>query len=386
MKASKEKRVVVIATGIYPPDIGGPATYSRQIALALAYYGHKVTVLTYGPKREDEAGVSVKSVGSFWPKGMRHILYLCKLVPLARKADIIYAQNSVSVGVPVYFASKLLRKPYAVKIVGDYAWEISQQKKTPRSSIEDFQHARKKGWIKLLDGWQRRVAKNASIIIVPSRFLASIAEGWGADKIRIKVINNGVTVNESALSKENAKARIGVSGNIILSIGRLVPWKGFRMLIKLMPELLKLNPFFRLVIIGDGPEMEPLERIRQNLGLANKVFLAGKKNREELSVYYNAADMFVLNTGYEGFSHQIIEAMAAGVPVITTNVCGNPEIVVHGMNGFLVDYNDEQGLKEAIQLVADHDEMKEKFKMGGLLTADGFSEKRMINETLKALQ
>ena len=93
------------------------------------------------------------------------------------------------------------------------------------------------------------------------------------------------------------------------------------MLIKLMPQLLQVNQFFRLVIVGDGPDMKMLQSVVRNLGLERKVFLVGRKTPAEVALYYAAADMFVLNTGYEGFSHQVLEAMQAGVPVITT-ACG----------------------------------------------------------------
>ena len=153
--------------------------------------------------------------------------------------------------------------------------------------------------------------------------MADIVAGWGTDRSKIAVIYNGVDFKPSGLSKEDARRKLGIFGHIILSVGRLVPWKGFRMLVKMMPNVFEINQAFRLVIVGDGPDKKTLESMVKNLGLERKVLLAGKKSQSELATYLAAADIFVLNTGYEGFSHQILEAMTAGIPIITTAVGGN---------------------------------------------------------------
>ena len=187
------------------------------------------------------------------------------------------------------------------------------------------------------------------------------------------------------IGKEDARKRIGVSGNIIISCGRLVPWKGFRMLIKLMPQLLQVNQFFRLVIVGDGPDMKMLTSVVHNLGLERKVFLVGRKSSVELATYLAAADMFVLNTGYEGFSHQVLEAMIAGLPVITTTVGGNREIIVQGQNGFLVRYNDEFNLVESIKTLWRQAELREHIIANAHHTVAAFSVDKMYDQTTKLL-
>jgi glycosyltransferase involved in cell wall biosynthesis len=251
--------------------------------------------------------------------------------------------------------------------------------------IDDFQESKRKGWARILHRFQAKVCKNADMVIVPSNYLAGVVEGWGVDKSKIKVIYNGVDFHASELSREEARKKIGIPGNIIVSIGRLVPWKGFRMLIKIMPSLLELNQFLRLVIVGDGPEKKILEMIVRNMRLENKVYLVGKKTKEELAVYLAAADIFMLNTGYEGFSHQILEAMFAGVPVITTNSGGNKEIIKQGINGFMVKYNDEFNLIEAVKTLWYDKELQVSFVEEGKTTADKFSYKKMIDETIKIL-
>ena len=248
-----------------------------------------------------------------------------------------------------------------------------------------FQNKKISGKFSRLKKIQIKVCQSSDKVIVPSKFLAKVVEQWGVKDKNINVIYNGTDFKPLAMEKEMARREIGISGNIILSAGRLVPWKGFKMLIKIMPELLKDDQFVRLVIVGDGPEMENLEVMKNNMGFNNKVYLVGQKSQEELKTYLAAADMFVLNTAYEGFSHQLLEAMAVGVPIVTTNAGGNPEIIKQGENGFMVKYNDELNLTEAIKAIFDHEDIREKFIERGKKTAEKFTVKKMAEETTSLL-
>jgi glycosyltransferase involved in cell wall biosynthesis len=152
-----------------------------------------------------------------------------------------------------------------------------------------------------------------------------------------------------------------------------------------MPQLLELNQFFRLVIVGDGPDRAILEMMIKNYGLEKKVFLVGSKTKDELAVFLAASDMLVLNTGYEGFSHQILEAMTADVPVITTSVGGNLEIMKHGENGLLVEYNDEFDLVETIKMLLDKPELQRKLTNRAKKILGQFSSEIMLKRTLEIL-
>mgnify|MGYP001583424763 CR=1 FL=1 len=380
---------LLITTGIFAPDIGGPASYARSLATRLASRGITVTIVTYSSvaHRADDKQLPFR-VCRVWTKlpwGLRHTLFFFRVLMHARRAQVILTLNAVSAGVPSAWAARLTGKPLIVKIVGDYAWEIAVQTGRTFLMINEFQKSPKSGRIRRLDRLQRWVCHRAKRIIVPSKHLSDLVEGWGVPQGRIAVIYNGVALEPVPASKEEARRHIGVSGNVILTAGRLVPWKGFRMLIKLMPQLLQVNQFFRLVIIGDGPDMTMLQSVVRNLGLERKVYLVGRRTSAEMAWYLAAADMFVLNTGYEGFSHQVLEAMSAGVPVITTSVGGNREIVVQGQNGFLVRYNDEFNLVEAIKTLSRQTELRDHLVANGRTTVVAFSIKKMFDETTKVL-
>ena len=139
----------------------------------------------------------------------------------------------------------------------------------------------------------------------------------------------------------------------------------------------------KLIIIGEGPEQKNLKSQISNLKLNEKVFMLGKLSREELLRYLKASDIFVLNTGYEGFSHQVLEAMAVEIPVISTKVGGNVEIIEHRQNGLLVEYNNKQELKNSIMKLLDNKELSQKLVNSAKETIKNFSKEKMIAETIK---
>lgn len=381
---------ILITTGVFAPDIGGPASFARTLGIDLAQRGVAVTVLAYSSVRghvsDAEIPFRVRRVWKRFPWGIRHTLFFFRALILMRHTDGVIALNGTTAGVPTLAAARLLHKPMVVRIAGDNAWEVAVETEKTFLLIDDFQKSPKSGHIKRLDRMQKRVCQGADAVIVPSHYLAKLVTDWGIPGQKVHVVYNGVDFHQSLMSKEEARRAVGISGNIILSAGRLAPWKGFRMLIKMMPQLSQVNQFFRLVIVGDGTDMATLRATVRNLGLERKVSLVGRKNAQQLAMYLAAADMFVLNTGYEGFSHQILEAMTVGVPVVTTTAGGNREIVTQGDNGLLVRYNDEFNLLEAIKAVWSQGELRERLVANAHHTVVAFSVGAMVNGVRKVLE
>lgn len=379
---------ILIVTGIYPPDIGGPASYGRALARKLAEE-HQVTIVTYSVawsvKEDAQEKFAIVRIWKKWPWFLRNAFYGIKTFFQARHHDRIFILSNLNGGIVGSISGKFWNKKVFIRIPGDYAWQVAAEKVRTSLLIDDFQKAEKKGWIKFLFELQAKICRNAAGVIVPSEYLASIVRGWGVDSDKITIIYNGVEFKPSDLSKEDARRALGITGNIILSAGRLAPWKGFRMLIKIMPQLFVINQFFKLIIVGDGPDLATLKSIIKNLGLDRKVVLVGRKNQEELALFLAAADMFVLNTGYEGFSHQLLEAMKAGVPVITTSVGGNPELMRQGENGLMVKYNDEFNLVEAIKSVWQMEDLRDQFVSEAKKSVKKFSVEKMYDQTISYL-
>ena len=387
MKNNPKKRILIV-TGLYPPDIGGPASYARTLAQRLSK-DYEVKIITYSSVRKFEQDKNYPfKVSRVWKKNFwffKHASYGLKVFFACKNSDVVYSLSSLSGAIPSLVGARFFKKKFYLRIAGDYAWQVAIEKNKSSFLIDDFQKSKKTGWIGFLHNVQVRACKNADEIIVPSEYLAGIVRGWGVSSDKIKIVYNGVDFKSADISREEAKKKIGIYGDILLSAGRLVPWKGFRMLIKIMPRLSEISQLFRLVIVGDGPDQKMLASMVKNLGLERKVYLVGRKSQEELATYMAAADIFVLNSGYEGFSHQILEAMTAGMPVIATAVGGNKEIIRQGENGFMVKYQDEFNLIEAIKSLWQDQALQEEFKKEGKKTAEHFSSKKMFEETIRLL-
>ena len=129
-----------------------------------------------------------------------------------------------------------------------------------------------------------------------------------------------------------------------------------------------------------------MQKLINDKGLSDNIAFTGALPKEVLLRYIKASDVFVLNTGYEGFSHQLLEVMDVGIPLITTNMGGNPEIIKDGENGLLVGYNDEKGLEKSITKLLSDKKYANKLAEEAKKKVKEFSEERMIKETINALE
>ncbi len=370
---------ILIATGIYPPDIGGPAQYSEALRRALVSHGHEVVVVSYGEAGDDK-DAEIYRVSRAAPVVLRYLFYFLKVLQAGAHADIIYAQDPVSSGLPAHCAAKILRKPFVLKVVGDYAWEQAQGKYGVRDFLDYFQ-TKKYGWkIELLKNIEKRVAKSSIRVIVPSKYLEKIVRGWDVLPLNIKIIYNAVLVGK------HSKPNLADRPKTILSAGRLVPWKGYEELIFAMREVKETISNAQLVIVGDGPERAKLETVVLELGLEGTVHLPGRMPHEELPELYSTSRAFVLNTAYEGFSHQLIEVMAAGLPLATTSAGGNAELVRDGENAIVFGINNLKEIKEAIIKLLTDDEFAERIATAAQEEASGFTEEKTFRETEDVLK
>lgn len=168
----------------------------------------------------------------------------------------------------------------------------------------------------------------------------------------ISVINNPIDLSKfiRLLSPQGEQEQNGENYTIV-SCGRLIKVKNFDGLLRAFQKVHQ-NTKSKLIIIGEGQERQHLEGLAKELGIAEHVEFTGY--REDANCIYSRADLFVLNSYFEGFGNVIVEAMACGLPVISTR-CGGPEdIVIDGENGVLVPCGDDNALvRSMLQLLSD---------------------------------
>ncbi|MDP3795176.1 MAG: glycosyltransferase family 4 protein [bacterium] len=373
---------LLIVTGIFPPEIGGSATYSALLRHELPRSGVAVSVLTYGSAR----GERVFCVSQRWPKGLRHLIYFFRALALALRHDVVLAADaSVGAGFMTALALTLAPRPFAVRVTGDYAWEQGVQRFGVRERMDEFQAVREKAAfpVRVLSFCQAFTLRRAALVIAPSRYLKGIVAGWGVPEKKIAVIYNAFERPTLARSRQSVKQSLGLTGYTMVAAGRLLPWKGFGLLIKLWAELRSTLDGWNFIIVGDGPERDRLEALNRKVDAG--IVFTGVLPRERLLEYLCASDLFVLNTAYEGFSHQLLEALSMGLAVLTTRVGGNGEVIADGRNGFLVDYNDTQAFRERLVQLAGDGALRERLGEEAVRTVSTFSVQRMVGETLQSL-
>ncbi|MAF59725.1 hypothetical protein CL631_02695 [bacterium] len=366
---------ILIATGLYPPEIGGPATYSKILKDQLPKHGFSVVVLPFSTVRK-------------FPKFIRHIIFFVHILRLGYGKDYIVSLDPVSVGLPAALASAVLRKKHIIKISGDYAWEQLTERYGIYKSLEDFSknNSRRPFPINILSKVECFVAKDSEAIIVPSKYLKGIVEKWGIKGEKIHVIHNSVKDLNDQGNVEILRSLIRFDGKVIMSAGRLIPLKRFDMLVRLMPVLVERFGNIKLFIAGDGPEKEKLESLAKELGVENEVVFSGSLEQEVLFRYIKISDVFVLNSTHETFPHILLEVLSIGRPAIATRAGGNPEIIEDGKSGILVSSGDEDELEKSISKVLSNKSYAQRLSVGGRRRAEVFSEKRAIDEFISLLK
>ncbi|MEO8901660.1 MAG: glycosyltransferase family 4 protein [Polyangiaceae bacterium] len=144
----------------------------------------------------------------------------------------------------------------------------------------------------------------------------------------------------------------------ILAVGRLAKQKGFDVLIRAFSIVHRRDPRLRLVILGEGPERSTLEHLTETLGLRGSVLMPGRRNP---AAWLEAAQLFAMTSRYEGFPNALGEAMAAGLPIVSTRCPSGPEEMIdHGESGLLVVVDDVDGIADALLQLDDDAGLRER--------------------------
>jgi glycosyltransferase involved in cell wall biosynthesis len=372
LHAPKGLRVCII-TGIFPPDIGGPATYVPHIAAALAERGHSITVLTLSDCLEhddSQYGFRVMRLPRRLSKPWRWLRTVREILRLGQDADVLFVNG---LAIEAVLANLWLGKPMVQKVVGDLAWERATNRGWVRDGFEEFQkhcYGLKVEGLKALRAWWTR---RASQVIVPSRYLADWVTRWGVPAETMAVIYNAV---ESFDGVRPAVVPLRTPLKVV-TVGRLVSLKCVDRVIKALISC----PTVGLVIVGDGSERKRLEDLTNALGIADRVYFTGQVSHVETRRLMAACDFFVLNSTHEGLPHVVLEAMSLGLPVVATAVGGTPEVVCDGHNGRLIGPRDDDALVQVLaQLVSSPGE-RQRLARGAQQTVVQFGFQHLVEAT-----
>ena len=328
---------ILITVGIFPPDIGGPASFVPKIAKLLQENGFEVTIICLSNEKiVDNESYKITRILRNQNLMIRWIKTIFKMISNGRKADIIFVN-----GLPMeaYIANLFLRKKLIRKIVGDWAWERGRNKGIINDSFDEFQknkHNLHLEIAKFSRGW---TATKADLVITPSVHLKNVVKNWGVSENNLKVIYNGTNIQSKITKKENEVLHF-------ITVGRLAPWKNIDKIIQAMAILNEKGFNFIFNIVGSGPLNEKLKILVKELKLENKIFFLGQKNTEELNKIYLDSDIYIQASGYEGLPHVILEAINYNLSIISTPIGGTNEILLDGKNGWILKLKDKKAPDE----------------------------------------
>lgn len=232
---------------------------------------------------------------------------------------------------------------------------------------------------------ERLAARAGDLTISVNEEQRRMAVKLGVDSPeRICTVHNGIDLSPyAATDRETARQRLGLDAAVpvVGTVGRLVPQKGFAHLIRAFPLLAGSLPSVRLVIAGEGPLEAELRREADQTGLADRIdFLGFRRNIPEILA---AFDVFALPSLWEGLSISLLEALAAGKPIVATDIDGNREAIEPGETGLLVPAADPAALAEALRSVLLDSLLAQTLARNARrCAAIRFSQDRMVEENL----
>jgi glycosyltransferase involved in cell wall biosynthesis len=342
---------VLIINSEYPPIGGGAGNASANIAQHLAKMGYEVAVVTsrFGnlPHLEQNGNLTIHRIpalrhrqdrsgaleqitfilsASFWTLG---------LVPRF-KPNATFAFFGVPSGAAAWFLKRMFGIPYVVSLRG--------------GDVPGFRPYDFRMYHKMISPFLRVIWRNASAVIANSNGLRQLANAFDS-RFEIPIIPNGVDLESFQTVKRDW------SSPRLLSVGRIVHQKGLDLAMRALAGLKKLD--WEWSVAGDGPQMQALQSLAQELGINDRVTFLGWQTREQLIECYQRSDIFLFPSRHEGMPNAMLEAMASGLPVIATCIAGNEELVVDDVTGYLVPSENVESLRVALKKMLSDSTLRE---------------------------
>lgn len=312
---------VLIATGIYPPDIGGPATYAFFLKAELLKLGCEVEVITFGRENNNDrsAGQAGFKENIIYVSRKNNILaryfnFFGQVLRLADWADIIYVLDLMSVGLPAVLAAALKRKKVVFRTGGDFLWEKAYQSGWTDLPLILYYEAKKNLREKMLLSFCRWLLKRINLIIFSTEFQAKIyRQYYKLPEAKIKLIPN-------ALPEIKATLPSAAYRDAIIFAGRLIKLKNLERLIKAFLKIRENN--LKLVIFGQGPAKENLQNLINRLGRNGRIKIKGNVNHKELISFISGCKFFILPSITEISPNLALECLSLKKPIILTQETG----------------------------------------------------------------
>ena len=327
---------IILATGIFPPEIGGPAAIVENLSKSLINNGEKIEVITYTSnlKIKEDLGYNfkvyhIKRTSVF----LNYLKYFLKLNSIIKKGDIIIAFDALSAGLPCALINLIKGNKLIVRLGGDFLWEQSVNSGLTNLPLTQFYKKdssyKKKIRFKIIK-WVLRQAKK--IVLTNEWYFNIIKEPYNLLAEKTVFIKN---------SFPKVNQEVSGQSNVVIAAGRFIKLKNFENLIKVFSEI--NNPNAMLIIYGSGPLKNKLE------SLANKVTnieIRDSVNQADFLLELKKSRFYIQSSLSEVSPNTVLQAISLGIPVLMSKNCGYYDWLKDKIETF--DPYDNQELKAKI--------------------------------------
>jgi len=309
----EKKLKVLLATGVYPPDIGGPATYVKILEKELPKHGVDVKIVTYGDGSDNKNVTYISRKQNIILRYLRSFIIVWRL---AKDCDVLYSFDLISIGLSCALVKILKPKlKFIVRLGGDRQWENAVEKGGYKNTLRQY----------YID---KNFSLKEKMFYALSDFVLSLA-----DKVIFNAeILKDIYVNQRRLNKEKTQVIKNIlpsininnyikkerSYNVVLFIGRIIKVRNIKRLIEAFEIIKKENSRCVLEIVGDGPEKNNIIEYVNDRKLNNKIIIKDGVNREDVLNKIFNSDVVVLPSITEINANTVIEALMLGVNVVIT--------------------------------------------------------------------
>jgi glycosyltransferase involved in cell wall biosynthesis len=341
----------LLISGIYRPEIGGPATYLPKLANQLLDQGGQAEVITLKDSKADPV-IEPWKVNYIYRNQniLSRIIRTSRLIAKkAKKVDTVFANGlfqETAIGL------LFLKKKSVAKVVGDPVWERARNKGRTNLNIVDFNNSKLSINQRLQRHFIRWSLNRFSIITCPSLELKSIISSWGVSK-PIEFIPNGVVISEN----ENTDKKYD-----LVSVSRLVNWKNIDKLIRASAKT-------------------------KSKELNAPVEFLGQLDEEDVKKVLARSRIFALLSDYEGLSFALLQAMACGIPSVVSDVKGNSDVIRNEVEGLVVNIDNQVEIENAIEKLLGSTELLAKYGAAAKLKVKNeYEQKNQINKVINLMR
>ncbi len=326
-------KALLLITGIFPPDSGGPSKFATEFGKWASFQGFQVKIQTYSDEPKKNQNFDFFKVGAISRTHHIFIRYIKMIRAIGTSVASETHVLSVGAFLETYLSSIIFKFAYVAKVPGDIVWERARNQGVTKLGIEEFQNEEMNLKYRCFRVLYTRSLQRARLVIVPSMGLYKLCVRWGVSETKLRLIHNSVG------GEFNSGEQVSEKKFDLITVCRLTAWKGVD---ELIDYAARRN--VSLLVLGDGPDRERLEGLAAALNA--KVEFEGEVTPQGVYDFLIQSKIFVLNSYYEGLPHALVEARVAGVLSVGRSGTGSEEVISDDLDGFLI--RQDRPLKETL--------------------------------------